>query len=317
MIMSKRRSFITGIKSTTLSIKEKKFLLKYKPWGIILFSRNIRSISQTKILTTKIRKIFNDKNYPILIDQEGGRVNRLKNFFNADLFTGEYFGNLYRNDFKKFKEFYKIFVNQTSSMLKLIGVNVNTVPVLDIRVRKSSNIIGDRAFSNDPKLVSKIGDICIKNYHTNKIGTVIKHIPGHGLAKVDSHKFTPIIKEKFNKLKKNDFSTFEKKKSYLAMTAHVIFKDIDPKHPATHSKKIIRIIRKNIKFNNILISDDISMKGLKYSVKQNTVKAFDAGCNLVLHCNGNFNEMCVVADNSPYLSKFIIKKTSEFYKFLR
>ena len=316
MITSKRRSFITGIKSTTLSNKEKKFLIKYKPWGIILFSRNIKSINQTKKLTTIIRKIFKDKNYPILIDQEGGRVNRLKKFFNTDLFTGEFFGKLYKNDFKKFKKFYEIFTNQTSDMLKLIGANVNTVPVLDIRVRGASKIIGDRAFSKDPKLVSKLGDICIKNYHNNNIGTVIKHIPGHGLAKVDSHKLTPIVKEKFNKLKTNDFSTFIKKKSFLAMTAHIIFKDIDPINTVTHSKKIIKIIRNDIKFNNILMSDDISMKGLKYSIKQNTLKAFDAGCDLVLHCSGNLNEMLVVADNSPHLSKFIIKKTSQFYKFL-
>jgi len=201
-------------------------------------------------------------------------------------------------------------------MLKLIGANVNTVPVLDIRVRGASKIIGDRAFSKDPKLVSKLGDICIKNYHNNNIGTVIKHIPGHGLAKVDSHKLTPIVKEKFNKLKTNDFSTFIKKKSFLAMTAHIIFKDIDPINTVTHSKKIIKIIRNDIKFNNILMSDDISMKGLKYSIKQNTLKAFDAGCDLVLHCSGNLNEMLVVADNSPHLSKFIIKKTSQFYKFL-
>jgi len=101
------------------------------------------------------------------------------------------------------------------------------------------------------------------------------------------------------------------------MTAHIIYKDIDSLNTATHSKKIIQIIRKNIKFNKILISDDISMKGLKYSIKKNTLKAFEAGCNLVLHCNGNFKEMCIVAKNSPNLSKFIIKKTSQFYNFLR
>ena len=314
--MINRRSFITGIKNTKLTSNEIKFLTKYKPWGIILFSRNFKNIKQIKSLTNQIRKIFEDKNYPILIDQEGGRVNRLKKFFNTDLFTGEFFGKLYKNDFKKFKKFYEIFTNRTSDMLKLIGANVNTVPVLDIRVRGASKIIGDRAFSKDPKLVSKLGDICIKNYHNNNIGTVIKHIPGHGLAKVDSHKLTPIVKEKFNKLKTNDFSTFIKKKSFLAMTAHIIFKDIDPINTVTHSKKIIKIIRNDIKFNNILMSDDISMKGLKYSIKQNTLKAFDAGCDLVLHCSGNLNEMLVVADNSPHLSKFIIKKTSQFYKFL-
>ena len=314
--MNKRRSFITGIKSTSLSIKEKAFLRKYRPWGVILFSRNIKTIFQIKKLTDEIKKIFKDENYPIIIDQEGGRVNRLRNFFNADPLTGEFFGNLYNEDKKKFDDYYKIFINKTSYLLKLAGINVNTVPVLDLRIKGSNNIIGDRSFSDDPKLVSKIGDICIKSYHQNNIGTIIKHIPGHGLSKVDSHKETPIVSSSFAHMLKNDFLTFKNKKSLLAMTAHIIYKNIDSLNTATHSKKIISLIRNDIKFNNILMSDDISMKSLKYSIKNNTQKAFSAGCNLVLHCNGRYKEMLVVAENSPLLSKFLIKKTSQFYKVL-
>ena len=314
--MINRRCFITGIKSVKLSEKEKIFLKKYKPWGLILFSRNIKSINQIQTLTTDIRKIFNDKNYPILLDQEGGRVNRLRKFLNADPLTGQYFGNLFFNDKKKFNNYYKIFINKTSYLLKQVGVNINTVPVLDIRKNGSSNIIGDRSFSTDPKIIDKIGNFCINNFHKNNIGTIIKHIPGHGLAKVDSHKLTPIVKVKLNHLIKNDFLTFKNKKSFFAMTAHIIYSDIDRVNTATHSKKIIQLIRNNIKFKNILISDDISMKSLKYSIKENTIKAFRAGCNLVLHCNGNFKEMTIVANNSPLLDNFIIKKTSQFYKFL-
>ena len=307
--MNNRRSFITGIKSTTLSFKEKKFLQEYKPWGIILFSRNIKSLKQTKKLTDQIKKIFNDKNYPILIDQEGGRVNRLKNFFNAEPLTSDFFGKLYLKDKKKFYDYYKIFITHTSFLLKSIGVNINTLPVLDLRSKGSSSIIGDRSFSNDPKIVSKIGDICINNFHLNNIGTVIKHIPGHGLAKVDSHKLTPNVNKDLKYLLKNDFSTFKKKTSLFAMTAHVVYKNIDSVNTATHSKKIIQLIRDNIKFNNIIMSDDISMKSLKSSIKVNTLRAFNAGCDLVLHCNGNLKEMCEVAIHSPLISKFIIKKT--------
>ena len=148
------------------------------------------------------------------MDQEGGRVNRLRNFFNADQLTNEYFGKLYLEDRLKFNNSYKLFINKTSQLLKLIGVNINTVPVLDLRVKGSSNIIGDRSFSNKSKLVSKIGDICIKNFHKNNIGTIIKHIPGHGLAKVDSHKKTPTVKVKYNYLMKNDFSYLKIKKAY-------------------------------------------------------------------------------------------------------
>jgi len=314
--MINRRCFITGIKGKSLTHNEIIFLNKYQPWGVILFTRNIKSINQTKKLTSEIKKIFNDKNYPILLDQEGGRVNRLRNFFNADQFTNEYFGNLYLKDRLKFNNSYKLFINKTSQLLKSIGVNINTVPVLDLRVKGSSNIIGDRSFSNKSKLVSKIGDICIKNFHKNKICTIIKHIPGHGFAKVDSHKSTPTVKVKYNYLMKNDFSVFKNKKSLLAMTAHIIYKDIDALNTATHSNKIIHLIRNKIKFGSIIMSDDISMKSLKYSVKKNTLKAFSAGCNLVLHCNGNYKEMLEVAKNSPVLSKFIIKKTSHLYKIL-
>ena len=314
--MNNRRSFITGIKSRTLSTKEKKFLQKYKPWGVILFSRNITSLKQAKKLTDQIKKIFKDKNYPILIDQEGGRVNRLKNIFNADPLTAEFFGKLYLKDKKKFYNYYKIFIKQTSFLLKLIGANINTLPVLDLRLKGSSSIIGDRSFSKDPKIVSKIGDVCINNFHSNNIGTVIKHIPGHGLAKVDSHKLTPIVNKNLKYLIKNDFSTFKKKSSLFAMTAHIIYTNIDKTNTATHSKKIIQLIRNNIKFKNIIMSDDISMKSLKSSIKVNTLKAFNAGCNLVLHCNGNFKEMSDVAINSPLISNFIIKKTSQFYKII-
>ena len=314
--MNNRRSFITGIKSTTLSVKEKKFIQQYKPWGVILFSRNITSLKQAKKLTDQIKKIFKDKNYPILIDQEGGRVNRLKNFLNADLLTGELFGKLYLKDKKKFYDYYKIFIKNTSFLLKSIGANINTLPVLDLRLKGSSSIIGDRSFSKNPKIVSKIGDICINSFHSNKIGTVIKHIPGHGLAKVDSHKLTPTVNKNLKYLKKNDFSTFKKKSSLFAMTAHIIYKDIDKTNTATHSKKIIQLIRNSIKFKNIIMSDDISMKSLKCSIKVNTLRAFNAGCDLVLHCNGNIKEMSDVAINSPLISKFIIKKTSLFHKII-
>jgi len=314
--MINRRSFIIGIKSTILNKKEIFFLKKYKPWGIILFKRNIKTIKQTKKLTNHIKKIFNDTKYPILLDQEGGRVNRLTNFLNNDLSTSEFFGNLYSKDRKIFNVKYNEFITETANHLKLIGVNLNTVPVLDLRLKGSSSIIGDRSFSHDPKVVSRIGDICIENFHKNKIGTIMKHIPGHGLAKVDSHKLTPTIKQNLKYLSKKDFIPFKNKRCLFGMTAHIVYSHIDKVYTATHSKKVIDIIRKKINFQNILLSDDISMKSLKFSIKDNTIKAFSAGCDLVLHCNGNLKEMKAVAINSPFLNKFIIKKTSQFYKII-
>ena len=315
-MISNRKAFIVGLKSYKLSNNEKIFLKKHKPWGVILFSRNIKSINQTKTLTDNIKKIFKDKNYPILIDQEGGRVNRLNKIISFDNLTSEYFGGLYEKNRKNFNIFYKLFVDKTSYLLKLIGSNINTVPILDLRVKGASNIIGDRSFSKNKNTVSKIGDLCIKLFHKNSVGTVIKHIPGHGLAKVDSHNFTPIVKKSLKFLEKNDFYPFKNKACHFAMTAHVIYEKLDKHNTVTHSKKVIQYIRKKIGFKNILISDDLSMKSLKEDMKTKTIKAFKAGCNIVLHCNGNQKEMLVVANNTPLISNFIIKKTSQFYKIL-
>ncbi len=162
----------------------------------------------------------------------------------------------------------------------------------------------------------KLAIFVFKNLKKHKIENVIKHIPGHGLAKVDSHKKTPLVKKTAKYLFKNDFSVFRNKKTFFAMTAHIIYSSIDSKNTATQSSKIIKLIRNKIGFKNIIISDDISMNALKGSIKINTIKSLSAGCNLILHCNGKYKEMKIVAANSPKIDNFIIKKTSQFYKFL-
>ena len=163
-----------------------------------------------------------------------------------------------------------------------------------------------------------LGNLCINYYKKNKIACVVKHIPGHGLARSDSHYKTPIIRENKKELIKKDFKPFKECKSLLAMTAHVIYEKIDPNNTATHSKIIINeIIREHIKFKGILISDDISMNSLKYSINESAIKALKAGCNLVLHCNGKINEMRKLARVIPKIDKFTQKKTSDFYKFIR
>ncbi len=316
-MINSRRSFITGIKGLKLSKKEIIFLKKYKPWGVILFSRNIKSISQTQKLTAHIKRIFQDKNYPILIDEEGGKVSRLSNFIDSSTFSSEFFGKLYSKNRKQFFAYYNIYIKQTCYLLNLLGININTVPVLDVNRNITNNVIGNRSYSGNPRIVSKIGKICINKFHKNKIATVIKHIPGHGLSKEDSHKKLPIVSQNISLLNKIDFYPFKKQKALLAMTAHIIYKTIDSKYTATHSSKIIKLIRKKIGFKNLIMSDDISMKALKFSVLKNTTQAFSAGCNLVLHCNGKYNEMLIVAKNSPLLSKFIIKKTSQMINIIR
>ncbi len=316
MKISLRKSFICGIKGTKLSNKEYLFIKKHKPWGIILFQRNIKNIHQTKKLTTSIKNLFNDPNYPILIDEEGGTVSRLKKIVDNSIFSGKYFGELYKNNKRKFNLYYKVYIDQISYVLNLIGANINTVPVLDLRRNFSHKIISDRAYSNNKKVINKIGNISINLFHQNRIGTVIKHIPGHGLSKHDSHFNLSYINNKLRYLEKNDFFTFKNKNSLFAMTAHIVFSSLDKNDCITLSKVGIKYIRNKIKFKNLIISDDISMKALKYSFTENVKKAYSAGCNLVLHCNTNMSEMNKLASIAPKIDKFTIKKTSEFYKLL-
>ena len=312
------KAVIFGIKGHNLTNQEKKLLKKIKPWGIILFSRNIKDISQLKNLTQSIKKFFNNKKYPILMDQEGGVVSRLNKIIDLSKFSQNYFGELYKKDKNFFFNQYRVYINTVSDILNYTGVNINTVPVLDVRRKNSHKIIGTRSFSESEKNVSKLGQICINLYEKNKIATVIKHIPGHGLTKSDSHYKTPIIHANKKDLVKKDFKPFKRCKSFFAMTAHVVYAAYDDVNTATHSKIVInKIIRRHINFKGLLISDDISMKALKYRLEENALKALKSGCNLVLHCNANLREMYRLGKVIPKIDKFTKKKTSHFYKFLR
>jgi len=314
----KRKAIIVGIRGIKLSSEEIYLLKKEKPWGVILFSRNIKNLIQLKKLIIDIKNCIKDKNYPILIDQEGGRVSRLNKIIDLSIFSQGFFGNFYKNDRKNFYDYYKIYIDTVCEIIKKVGININTVPVLDVRRKNSHSIIGNRSFSSDASIVSKMGNLCINLYSKNKIATVIKHIPGHGLAKCDSHRKLPVINTKKNELIKKDFKPFKNCKSPFAMTAHVIYSIYDPINTATHSRIVINeIIRKHIGFRGILISDDISMKALRYGLKDNATKALDAGCNLILHSNGNMQEMSKLTKIIPTIDKFTQKKTSHFYNFLR
>jgi len=313
-----RKAIIFGIKGHSLSKQEKYLFKKTKPWGIILFKRNINDIKQLKFLVKEVKNLFNDKKFPILIDQEGGVVSRLDKIINLKFFSQNFFGKLYNQDKKLFNKVYKIYINSICEIFNNVGININTLPVLDVKNNKQNNFIGSRSFSNNPRIVTLLGNKCIVLHNKNKIGTVIKHIPGHGNSSIDSHKKTPVISSKKSILIKNDFKPFLSCKAMFAMTAHIIYSSYDKLNTATHSRKIIRnVIRGDINFKGILISDDISMKALKYNYKKNAMKALNSGCNLVLHCNGNIREMQQLSKIIPTIDNFTKKKTSDFYKFLR
>ena len=315
----KTHAIIFGIDSFKLNLNEINFFKKYKPWGIILFSRNIKNLEQVKNLTTSIKDLFKDKNFPILIDQEGGMVNRFKNIINLENYNAKYFGDIYNNDLKFYSKFDK-FLKINISILKYCGININTVPVLDLFNADKKNVIGNRSFSTNYKIVVKLSKYLIKSYKKSGLETVIKHIPGHGCTSIDSHFALPQVNLSLDYLKNNDFRTFKKVNSYLAMTAHILYKNIDPTRCATQSKKIINdIIRKYLSFRGILMSDDICMKALSGSMLKNAKLSLDAGCNVLLHCNGNLDQMkklsLIVPEIDNFTNKLTKKIKANFYKF--
>jgi beta-N-acetylhexosaminidase len=313
----KKKAIIISIKGTSLSNKEKFLLSKKNPWGLILFKRNIKSFHQVKSLTNNIRKLTKDKNFPILIDEEGSTVSRLIDIYNHNI-DAKLFGDLYKINQKIALVLYKNYLISLCKNLKKIGINVNTIPVLDVTRKNTNKIIGKRSFSENKKIVKKLGEITIRKFHSQKVATVIKHIPGHGCSSVDSHISMPKVNLSEKMLNKIDFYPFKFSRSKLAMTAHILYSKIDSKNVSTFSNKIIKnIIRKKINFKGILMSDDISMKALKYDLVTNAIKSITAGCNLVLYCAGNIKDNFKLIKAVPYIDKFTIKKTSEIYKILR
>jgi len=313
----KKKAIIVSIKGSILTNKEQFLLSNEKPWGLILFERNIKSLIQIQSLIKKIRKLTKDKNFPVLIDEEGTTVSRLKNIILHDI-SANFFGNLYLINKQLSIQLYKSYLNSLCKYLKKIGLNINTIPVLDVLRNNTSKVISNRSFSNKKEIVKKLGKVTVNQCHANNIIAVIKHIPGHGCSISDSHYKMPKVNLSHKELIDNDFFPFKYTSAKLAMTAHILYQKIDPINVATFSKKIIKeTIRKKIGFKGILMSDDISMKALKFDLVTNAKKSLEAGCNLVLYCAGNINDNFKLIKSVPYIDKFTLKKTSEIYKILR
>ena len=313
----RKKALIISIKGKSLSRKERLLLSNERPWGIILFKRNLKSFNQVRSLINQIKKITKNNKFPVMIDEEGINVTRLKNIINHNI-SANFFGGLYDNNKHFCLSLFKHYNYSLCKILKNLGININTIPVLDILKPKSSRIIGHRSFSKKKSIVKELGRITVDHLHENKIASVIKHIPGHGSAKSDSHKKTPKIKLNIKNLNKLDFYPFKSSKAKFAMTAHIVYEKLDKKNVATFSKKIIsNIIRNKIGFKGVLISDDISMKALKYDIITNAKKSLSAGCNLVLYCAGNIKDNLKLIKSVPYIDNFTSKKTSEIYKILR
>ena len=303
-----KKPVIFGLKSLELNQEEINFFKKVMPVGFILFARNIKDKKQVKNLTDSLKEICGE-NIFILIDQEGGRVQRMTEPNWKKYPSGEYFANLYLEDPDLArKKCYENFTELTND-LKEVGINTNCTPILDINFKDTHEIIKSRAFGTNPEKIADLGKVIAKTHLDNGLFPIIKHIPGHGRSLADSHLELPVIDVSLEELQKTDFIPFKELSDIkFAMTAHILYSQIDDQNPDTMSKKMIDIIRNDIGFKNIIMTDDLSMKALQGSFTEKTEKSLIAGCDLILHCNGDIKEMIEINNSLDYIGDELLIK---------
>ncbi len=300
----RRRAFITGIAGTELSAAEREFIAAERPWGFILFKRNIDNPTQVAALNRELRDAVGDVDAPVLIDQEGGRVQRFGPP-NWPLYPpGAALGRLYDIDSALGLTAAHLSARLIADDLIKAGVTVDCLPLADVPVAGADAVIGDRAYGTEPGKVAAIARAVTDGLEEGGILPILKHIPGHGRATADTHFALPVVDTPENELEKTDFAAFQPLADLpMAMTAHVVFSAFDAALPATTSAKMIeRVIRGFIGFQGLLMSDDVSMNALAGSIAERTRAVFAAGCDVVLHCNGKLDEMHQVARETPELS---------------
>ncbi|HEY0265857.1 MAG TPA: beta-N-acetylhexosaminidase [Rhizomicrobium sp.] len=308
-----RSRAIYGCAGIMLSAAEKDFFRDARPWGFILFARNIKDPAQVKALIEELRTTVGDGRAPVLIDQEGGRVARLKPPHWRMRPPAARFGALHQTDPEAAREATYLNARLIANDLSTLGVNVDCLPVLDVPVAGAHDIIGDRAFAQDPATIIDLGKAQIEGLMDGGVLPVMKHIPGHGRAGADSHLALPRVSATVEELSASDFVTFRSlSQCPIAMTAHVVYESIDPQRPATTSPKVVRdVIRGEIGFEGLLMSDDLSMKALDGPLSVRAKAALFAGCDLVLHCNGDMEEMREVASDMKDLEGPSLKRSEQ------
>jgi beta-N-acetylhexosaminidase len=300
----KKRAFITGVSGTELSAAEREFIRAERPWGFILFKRNIETPAQVTSLVRELRSTIGELDAPVLIDQEGGRVQRLGPPHWPAYPAGAIFGALYDVEPALGLSAARLSARLIAADLGDLGVSVDCLPLADVPVAGADAVIGDRAYGTEPSKVAAIARAVTEGLEQGGILPVLKHIPGHGRATADSHLRLPRVDTPKIELERTDFAAFRPLADLpMAMTAHVVFSALDPAQPATTSATIIaQVIRGVIGFQGLLMSDDVSMNALAGSIAERTRAIFAAGCDVVLHCNGKLDEMREVAAETPELS---------------
>ena len=287
---------ILGCSGAVLSPAERAFFGAVRPWGFILFARNIETPDQVRALVAALRESVGRSDAPILIDQEGGRVQRLGPPHWRRYPPGRAYGQLAANDPLLQREITRLGARLLAHDLAALGINVDCVPVLDVPDPEGHAVIGDRAYGETPDQVAVLGRAACEGLIAGGVLPVIKHIPGHGRARADSHLELPVVDAGWDDLDARDFAPFKALSDMpMAMTAHVIYAAIDARRPATTSRSVMRrVIRGAIGFDGLLMSDDLSMQALAGGFQDRSEAAIAAGCNMVLHCNGDMAEMQAV-----------------------
>ena len=287
-------AMILGCAGTELGRDEAAFFADADPWGFILFRRNVESPDQVRRLTDALHAAVGWE-APILIDQEGGRVQRMGPPHWQKYPPGEAYLKA-TNDPLAARELARLGARLMAHDLKAVGVNVDCVPVLDVPVPGAHDIIGDRAYARDPATVTQLGRAAAEGLLAGGVLPVIKHMPGHGRAFADSHKELPTVHADFETLDAWDFAPFKALSDMpIAMSAHVVFTAIDRKRPATTSKKAVKLMREHLGFEGLLLSDDLVMNALSGTLTERAEAALKAGCDAVVHWNGDMAEMKQVA----------------------
>lgn len=301
---------IFGFPGKSLTAEEKTFFSEAKPFGFILFQRNIANPDQVRRLLDEARSALGRPDVPFFIDQEGGRVSRLKPPHWPPLPAQRIIGKLYEADAGRGLEAMRIHARIAARRLYDLGITCNCAPVLDLLVDGATGAIGDRAFSRNADAVAALGRVAVETYLANGVVPVIKHMPGHGRAMADPHETLPFVDCPRRILEAEDFKPFRILQDAPAgMNCHVVFSSIDPGRPVSLSRRAHdEIIRGELGFRGLLLSDDIAMKALEGSMSENARQALESGADIVLHCSGDLDEMRDVAMALPEISEVAITR---------
>lgn len=298
-----QKALIVGCAGPRLSAAEREFFAAMKPWGLILFKRNCESPAQISALTHEFRGLTGYQEAPVFIDQEGGRVQRLGPPQWPSFPPAAAYGAINARNPAEGREAARLGGRLIARELLALGITADCLPVADLRHPEGHGVIGDRAYGETVEAVAELARAASEGLMEGGVLPVMKHIPGHGRANADSHEALPTVSTPLAELEKTDFEPFRRLNDLpMAMTAHVVYESLDREHAATVSKKVIQeIIRGHIGFDGLLMTDDLSMKALKGSFQERVESSLAAGCDMVLHCNGDMTEMSEVAAACPPL----------------